>query len=446
MPSVIGWPDPLNPTPAAPEKKPKPFAPSPPFVPAPPVEPGAKPSPPEIPVEEPPVEPLPPEEPTPAPEPEPKPPTEPETPPVSVPDPTRLPPLTPRTEPPDFEVIPGEGTATPGEPGGELPKPRKPRRQPGTVPDFAVLAALIIAYGLAAMAAALSEFLNWLVFQWFPPSIARKIKPIPTQHITKAITSALGSYEQAFDADIGNNFHKFATVLNRLGAGLVAVAQLEVTLAHKITRTNTHLAKVHTAVHHLSGRVETQAKQIRHQGARVTTEHHRATTAERGLAKRIRRETHYRHHVIEPEVKRLTKQTKQLEKGHAADTHRLTRLEKMLGLAGITALVSTGLHRLGTDYIRCDANKELGRANCGVGRDFWRKILGDALDALIIADLCEIMAGMTFVAHEFAPVLKVFVDVEDALLHCPSADYPPALALEPLHVPAVHQPFTFVYH
>jgi hypothetical protein len=442
VPDVTSWPSPFDPQPAAPEKKPKPYAPSPPFVLPPPVEPGAKPSPPEIPVEEPPpVEPLPPEKPPEEPVATPEPPTEPETSPGHVPDPTKLPPP-PTTEPPVWEGEPVGPVIPPGEPGGLLPKPRKPRQQPGTVPDFAVLAALIIAYGLAAMAAAMAEFFNWLIFTFMPPAVRRKMKPVPTQAITKAITSALGNYESAFDSDIGNNFHKFATVLNRLGAALVAVAQTEVRIAHRIHRIDVRQTHDEHALHHVAGRVETQARQIRHQGARVTTEHHRATKVETGLAKRIRRETHYRHTVIEPEVKRLTARQRQLQKGQVTDTHRISKLEKMLGLAGITALVSTGLHRLGTDYIRCDANKELGRANCGVGRDFWRKILGDALDALVIADLCELMKGMTYAAQAFEPVLEKFVDVEQALLHCSLADYPPPLALRHIEAPVLRQPVT----
>src|SRR4029077_6891718 len=140
------------------------------------------------------------------------------------------------------------------------------------------------------------EFLNWLIFQFFPPSIAHKIRPIPTQHITKAITSALGTYEQAFDSDIGNNFHKFAGVLNRLGAELVAVAQLEVTIAHRIIRIETHAAHDRRALHHVAGQVQTANKRIAETNRHVRAERKRATKAEHKITTDVTRVSHYVHH------------------------------------------------------------------------------------------------------------------------------------------------------
>ncbi len=69
-------------------------------------------------------------------------------------------------------------------------------------------------------------------------------------------------------------------------------------------------------------------------------------------------------------------------------------------------------------------------------------LLGDAIEALVVADLCEFIWLLSNVARRAQPLLLAFVSVENALIGCHGVTAAPLLRLAPTTVPAQSQGIT----
>jgi hypothetical protein len=116
---------------------------------------------------------------------------------------------------------------------------------------------------------------------------------------------------------------------------------------------------------------------------------------------------------------------------------RVRRIGKVLTPAGIVGLVGAAtLSQFGLGWLRCKGVGRVGKGLCGAS-GLIETLFSDAIDALIVTDLCQVVSAMNYAAVKFEPVLLGFVDVEDALIGCHGATLPPALNVEALSLPPV---------
>lgn len=115
---------------------------------------------------------------------------------------------------------------------------------------------------------------------------------------------------------------------------------------------------------------------------------------------------------------------------------RLERIARTLTPAGITGLVAAAvLSQLDLGWLKCRGVGRVGRHLCGLS-GLLETLAGDALEALIVTDLCTFAGALGRAVHEFQPALEAFTGVENALIGCHGATLPadlrpPALSLPP---------------
>lgn len=323
-------------------------------------------------------------------------------------------------------------------PAPPAPAPPPIPTVPGGLPDLGWLAALLVIFGLIALAKALADFFNWLFRKMLGPLAPKSGgQTLTTKALLQPLSNALGQYEQGIDTQLGLSFQRLASIETRVGRAILSAEQT-------LYQVTSHLIQLRDNTKAQSATVQAQGQRIavaQHAAAvadaRAATEQHRAIRIEGAQQMQLNALTHHVTHVLEPELEALRHRIPALEKGAATTASELRKHSAALSIAGITAATAVALDRLGGGWIRCEANKLLGRANCSNGSDLWRKLLGDALDALLITDLCEMVALMAATARVFEPVLIGFVDVEDALIGCHGASKPPALNVPALSLPPV---------
>lgn len=116
---------------------------------------------------------------------------------------------------------------------------------------------------------------------------------------------------------------------------------------------------------------------------------------------------------------------------------RTSGVVKGLTVGGIIGLVgATIFNHFGLGWLRCRGVNRLGNKLCGLS-GLIETLLGDAIDALIITDLCQFTEAIAYAARRFEPVLIDFVDVENALIGCGGASLPPALGVKLPALPPV---------
>lgn len=129
----------------------------------------------------------------------------------------------------------------------------------------------------------------------------------------------------------------------------------------------------------------------------------------------------------------LTKRLARIER-------RLARLEKLLGAAGMAAVMANAL---GLPNWRCITRGNLGRLSryvCGLPTWLLGLIIYGTVEAFIITDLCGFTDLLIKEAEAIRPTLYALVDVEDALIGCHGTVKPPDLNLPPLSLPPMYGP------
>lgn len=116
---------------------------------------------------------------------------------------------------------------------------------------------------------------------------------------------------------------------------------------------------------------------------------------------------------------------------------RLEHLARTLTPAGIVGLTAAAvLSSLDLGWLKCRGVGRVGRELCGLG-GLLESILNDAIDALIVADLCDFVAGIAYATRQLEPALLAFVKVENALIGCRGIGLPADLEVPALSLPPV---------
>lgn len=117
--------------------------------------------------------------------------------------------------------------------------------------------------------------------------------------------------------------------------------------------------------------------------------------------------------------------------------HKLDNLydasKKLVGgftVAGIIGLIgATIFDQFGLGWLRCQGVGRIGRALCGLG-GLIETLFADAIEALVVGDLCQITEAMAYAARQAEPIIIGFVNVENALIGCGGAQLPPELGVK----------------
>ena len=107
---------------------------------------------------------------------------------------------------------------------------------------------------------------------------------------------------------------------------------------------------------------------------------------------------------------------------------KLARYLTPAGIIGLVGAATFGGFHLG--WLKCRGVNRVGRALCGMS-GFIETLFSDAILAFAITDLCRWARLTETIAEEARPMLLGFVDVEQALIHCPAASYPRNFKLAP---------------
>lgn len=116
-------------------------------------------------------------------------------------------------------------------------------------------------------------------------------------------------------------------------------------------------------------------------------------------------------------------------------------LTKLAGLIAAIPLVGAIARSLALkSWLWCENVGSVGRALCGIPGDLITALLGDALAALALADLCELVHLMQLVAADFEPLLRELVVAADALIGCHGTSAAPDLELAGVALPIPRAP------
>lgn len=107
-------------------------------------------------------------------------------------------------------------------------------------------------------------------------------------------------------------------------------------------------------------------------------------------------------------------------------SRRLSAVEEAVGLTALAGVI-VGVIAREIPWVRCRNVGKVGKALCGLPVRWLEALLSDAIEALVVGDLCQLIVLMSAAAEEFEPVLLAFVDVEDALIGCHGITRPPNL-------------------
>lgn len=120
-----------------------------------------------------------------------------------------------------------------------------------------------------------------------------------------------------------------------------------------------------------------------------------------------------------------------------AHTRRLARLEKLLGVGTFAAVLAS---TLGVSLRCVKPGGNLGRfarSVCGAPSWLIRFLVAGAIEAFILADLCDFSNLLIAQTERLRPSLMALVDVENALVGCRDFDSPRVFALAPVSLPAL---------
>lgn len=106
---------------------------------------------------------------------------------------------------------------------------------------------------------------------------------------------------------------------------------------------------------------------------------------------------------------------------------RMARLEALLGVTAFAAMMAKVL---GLGSSRCLRSGNLGKLSrwlCGLDSSLIDLLALGAFEAMVVSDLCAFSSAIVKATQVAEPALMGFVDVEDALLGCSSASFPPGV-------------------
>lgn len=126
-----------------------------------------------------------------------------------------------------------------------------------------------------------------------------------------------------------------------------------------------------------------------------------------------------------------------LERWDGFTKRRLRRMEKLLGAAGIAAVMANAL---GLPNWRCITRGNLGRTSralCGLGAGALDDLLGLLADLLILTNICEVITLLEDGLGVIETPLNDFIGGVEAMACYGDTEHPPALSVPALSLPAV---------
>jgi len=145
---------------------------------------------------------------------------------------------------------------------------------------------------------------------------------------------------------------------------------------------------------------------------------------------------------IPQDIAGLRARVREAENGVEHLWQRVRHLDRVTTGVLAGALVATALGRLGMGWLRCSNWRRIGRLGCRIPAGLLEGLLGDALEAFVVADLCDFMAALSTAVREVEPLLEGLVVVEGALIGCRGATAPAEMATGPLDLPPVSSGLT----
>ena len=318
---------------------------------------------------------------------------------------------------------------------------------PGLVPAIIALGALVVfafAYALAKLAeqftkTIFSPFLSISIFGRHPFGFLGGL--------AHSIEHFFGSIAFASERYLARSWHQVAGVFDFIGQMFLLIASLNWLMAREI-------ARVPGLVYHAIAGSPT-AKTAKHADARAKRAGAAAAAAGAvaGAGFRARSRT-----VPSPWRRWVRAQAQQAAWAGAvtgaavaertvpalrindAQRKRLALLEKALGALGLAALVDIGLRKLDLGHLRCRNNRKIGKSLCGLPFSILEGLLGDALDVLLVTQLCRIVTLMTDGAKLAAPALDALVAMVDDLIRCTGSERPKAFPLAVYTPPSTASP------
>src|SRR5215471_905972 len=259
-------------------------------------------------------------------------------------------------------------------------------------------------------------------------------------HVEQKIVSVMSAAALKSDHEIGAALHTLARLTDWIGREIRAHANLIALLAGlwlqkaetwAVSKAIAELRRlIHAAEHAAASLIHAELRPI----------HGQLRGIERGLYPRVRAVEHELDRVIEPDIAALRKRTHALEDG-ALDLFKWIRTHPLsIATAAFAGAVAVALQRLGASWIRCNNVGRVGRALCGVPAGLLEALLGDALLAFAVTDICEFAYGAGLIAKQIRPGLLELVQVQDALIGCHGASGPQDLAVSGTPPPPVPNP------
>lgn len=272
------------------------------------------------------------------------------------------------------------------------------------IPELGILCIAIVALGLVLLAEALVRGLFGTVsgaIGWIP--WVGKVITAPIDTIAQKLISLLGAAEAKIDSTIGQSWHKLADTVVTVAELLIALPILLYDVVKLLGR-----LVVSDVTHGEATRAARSAAADALAQARAGIDRVRATGDHAlhgidALAGRVGALEHATADVLQPEIAAARGAVHGLEGevGRAWDV--LKDHEVALGIGALTAATAVALSELEAGYIRCDANKLLGRAVCRTGPQGMGNLLGlfaaGAL-ALDFKEYVKLMQGVTKVTTE----------------------------------------------
>lgn len=302
----------------------------------------------------------------------------------------------PPTEPLDpgitIDTAPPE-PAPPTEPVAPAP-PTVPRPAPGPpvstggMPDLDKVAWILLALAALLLALAWTDLINWASRTLFA-ALRRSNPPQLAPHkVGQRLTNYLGNATKDIDPDVGRSFTAAGDTVGALGALQVAITTRVLNLARKTTAIERGTHTTRLAQQAIRARVNAQAAAqyaYQQKASALQTQDRLAIQTDKA-----RLDSYITHvtKVIEPELDNLRHRIPPLEHSQTDLWALIKKHEQLFGATAVAAGVATALRSFGSDWIRCDNNRDIGEATCGTHGNFLKKLLSYKWDILHIAELC----------------------------------------------------------
>ncbi len=280
-----------------------------------------------------------------------------------------------------------------------------------------------------------------------------------TERVEQAVSDSLREAASFASDGVGLFFHRLADLFVSIGDEVAALAGLVALLVYAFTRRapGPHLeARVQRNRRHADV-TKAQAKGI---GARVAAHDQALSHAEAGaigagiavrtkplvsrigalegaVLPRLGALEHGIGVAIPSDIAGLRERTRAVEDLANGLRKRVGKLAHLVGVGSLAAVVAVGLASLGGSWIRCRNWRRIGRAGCRLPTDLLEALLGGAITAFVVSDLCRFTELLSRAAEQFEPLLLDFVAAEDVLIGCAGISKAPSLGVRAVSLPPV---------